>query len=183
MFRGQKRDRFQKTGFERDDSGAIVGLIVDQQLRLIHVDAAAGRRGPHATFDVGRVIGSMHARIAFNLSNPGAPGTNEAPIPFVSSNKFTFFDATGDVLGTIETDHGEGRTFRLALDGAPRQAALRFGAVQPILRGTGWFEGVEGLLADNSAVGIAPHAIATLYVLRIHDPKGKFRAGLRRPSC
>ena len=53
--------------------------------------------------------------------------------------------------------------------------ALRFGGFGPIKKGTGWFQGIEGLMSDNSVVGIAPHALATLYVLRIHDPDGRYR--------
>lgn len=184
VFRGQKRNRDQKTGFLFGLAGDIIGLRVNQQLRLIHIDAACGQRGrPRAAVDFGPVIGEMSANIRFNLTNPGAPGTDDAPIPFQSANTFTFYDGRGGVLGSIEADGGEGRTFRLSLPGAPRQAALRFGAFQPLLRGAGWFQGVEGMMTDNSAVGISPHAIATFYVLRIYDPRGKYRSALRDAWC
>jgi hypothetical protein len=184
MFRGQKRGHDQKTGFLFGPNGDIVGLFVQQQLRLIRIDSACGSGGrPHAAAEMGPVIGEMSANIRFNLTNPGAPGSNEAPIPFVSANKFTFYDCNGQPGGSIESDGGEGRTFRLVLPGAPRQGALRFGAFLPITKGTGWFDGIEGMMTDNSAVGIAPHAIATFYVMRIHDPRGRFRTSLREAWC
>ena len=184
IFRGQKKGHQQKTGFLFGPTGDIAGLDVQQQLRLIRIDSACGSGGrPHAASEVGPVIGEMTAHIRFNLTNPGAPGSNEAPIPFQSANTFVFYGCDGRPAGTIESDGGEGRTFRLSLPGAPRQAALRFGAFLPITRGTGWFDGIEGMMTDNSAVGIAPHAIATFYVLRIHDPRGRFRTALREAWC
>jgi hypothetical protein len=179
MFRGQKKDQTQKTAYSFGPRGEVNGLNVSQQLRLFHVDATAcGRGGLRSTYSVGPVIGRMTARIAFNLLNPGAPGTGLAPIPFKSYNEYTFIDRTGRVMGTFVADGGEGRTFNLKLSGAPGQRALRFGGFGPIEKGTGRFTGIEGLMTDNSVVGIAPHALSTLYVLRIKDPEGKYRAAV-----
>lgn len=178
VVRGQKRDRNQKTGFLFGAGGDIVGLNVSQQLRSIQIDAACNEQGlPRADARFGSVIGEMQANIRFNLTNPGAPGSDAAPIPFQSKNTFTFYDRRGGVLGEIDADGGEGRTFRLELPGAPRQNALRFGAFLPLLGGRGLFEGVQGMMTDNSVVGIAPHALATCYVFRIRDSHGKYRSG------
>ena len=130
----------------------------------------------------GRVIGSMRAEIRFDLFDPGAPGTALSPIPFASYNTFTFQDRDGGEIGSIVADGGEGRTFNLTLDGAPGQRALRFGGVGPLVRGTGAFEGIRGLMTDNSAVGVAPHALATTYVLRVADPDGRYREAFERAS-
>jgi hypothetical protein len=174
-FRGQKRDHNQKTEYVFAADGSITGLHVTQQLRDLQVDCAR-LRGSHvrARAELGPVIGSMTAQITFNLLNPGAPGTPTSPIPFKSYNTYTFFDVEGREIGTIEADGGEGRTFNLAFPAAPGQRALRFGGFGPIVKGTGWFHGIEGLMTDNSVVGIAPHALATFYVLRINDPEGRF---------
>jgi hypothetical protein len=175
VFRGQKRDRNQKTEYVFSSDGSITGLHVTQQLRDLQVDAAVLRGSQvRAAAQLGPEIGSMTAQITFNLLNPGAPGTGISPIPFKSYNTYTFFDREGKEIGTIEADGGEGRTFNLALPAAPGQRALRFGGFGPIVRGTGWFHGIEGLMTDNSVVGIAPHALATFYVLRINDPEGRF---------
>jgi len=176
VFRGQKRDHSQKTEYVKDQAGEITGLLVSQQLRALDVDCGPDYRGEiRASAQMGPVIGSMTARIAFNLLHPGAPGTRSSPIPFKSYNTYTFFDRDGKEIGAIEADGGEGRTFNLALKGAPGQQALRFGGFGPIVKGTGYFSGIQGLMTDNSVVGIAPHALATFYVLRINDPDGRFR--------
>ena len=180
VFRGQKKSAAEKTGFLFGPGGDIAGLRVHQELRLISIDSACNAEGrPRSSWNVGPVIGEMDARIKFNLTNPGAPGTNDAPIPFQSANSFRFFDGRGGAIGTLDSDGGEGRTFRLQLPESPRQNALRFGAFLPLTRGSGCFEGVRGIMTDNSVVGIAPHAISTLYVLRLDDPHGRFRLRLR----
>ena len=176
VFRGQKRDRNQKTEYIMGAGGEISGLLVHQQLRAVEVDCGRSARSDvRCSAQIGPVIGSMTARITFNLLNPGAPGTGSSPIPFKSYNTYTFFDRSGEEVGTIEADGGEGRTFNLTLEGAPGQRALRFGGFGPIVKGTGYFSGIQGLMTDNSVVGIAPHALATFYVLRINDPEGRFR--------
>ncbi len=180
-FRGQKRDRNQKTAYSFGPDGQVAGLDVHQQLRQVQLDAATrGRGGPRSVMSVGPVIGSMTARILFNLLNPGAPGTALSPIPFQSYNEYTFIDRDGYTVGSIEADGGEGRTFNLQLSGAPGQQALRFGGFGPIVKATGAFAGMEGLMVDNSVVGVAPHALSTLYILRVNDPDGKYRGAFSR---
>ena len=175
-FRGQKKDRTQKTAYNFGPNGQVAGLNVHQQLRQVQIDTAArGRGGARSVMNVGPVIGSMSARILFNLLNPGAPGTALSPIPFQSYNEYTFSAPDGRTIGTIVADGGEGRTFNLQLVGAPGQQALRFGGFGPIVKSSGFFEGMEGLMVDNSVVGVAPHALSTLYILRVNDPDGKYR--------
>ncbi|MEK6279434.1 MAG: hypothetical protein AABN95_03695 [Acidobacteriota bacterium] len=176
ILRGQKKDRRAKTSYSFGPDGQVNGLAVTQQLRLIEVDASSSRRGGlRSVKSVGPVIGKMDANIAFNLFNPGAPGTGLSPIPFASYNEYHFYDRDGDTVGSFVADGGEGRTFTMELAGAPGQRALRFGGFGPLMKGTGPFSGIEGLMSDNSVVGIAPHAIMTFYVIRINDPEGKYR--------
>lgn len=176
VFRGQKRDKTQKTEYSFGPDGKVRGLDVAQDLRRFDLDCAADRDGPRSVERIGPVIGSMAAQIRFNLFDPGAPGTALSPIPFQSYNEYTFADASGRTIGTIVADGGEGRTFQLALKDAPGQRALRFGGFGPLVRGTGAFEGIRGLMSDNSVVGVAPHALATCYVLRVADPDRRFRS-------
>jgi len=176
VFRGQKKDKYQETAYNFGPDGEVRGLNVAQELKIVHLDSAASaRRGLHSTMSAGPVIGGMTARILFNLSHPGAPGTARSPIPFQSYNEYTFLDRDGCCLGTIAADGGEGRTFNMKLAAAPGQGALRFGGFGPIVKGTGLFAGITGMMTDNSVVGVAPHALSTLYVLRIDDPSGKYR--------
>lgn len=178
MFRGQKRDRTQKTEYTFAPDGQPEGFTVEQQLRAIRLDVVRQGRGRvRAVKSVGQVIGRMTSRVFLNILNPGAPGTALAPIPFHTYNEYTLTDSEGRTLGSFAAEGGEGRTFNLRLTGAPGQMALRFGAFQRLTRGTGCFSGVEGLLTDNSAAGVSPHALSTLYVLCINDPDGRYRAG------
>jgi hypothetical protein len=178
LFRGEKKDR-AKTTYSFGPDGQVNGLNVEQQLRIFHVDfTSQGYKGLCSVMSIGEVIGQMTSKVMFNLFNPGAPGTAVAPIPFSAYNEFTFFDRQRRVVGSFVGDGSEGRTFNMELAGAPGQRALRFGGVGPLLKGTGCFRGMEGLMTDNSVVGVAPHVTSTLYVLRIIDPDGKYRAGL-----
>ena len=174
---GQKESRTSKTGYVRGRGDDIVGLDVEQQLRLLSTDCAEREQGRiHCASSLGPVVGKMTARIGFNLLNPGAPGTQVAPIPFSSYNRYTITDNDGTILGSFDADGNEGRTFTMSLAGAPGQRALRFGGFGPLLNGRGCFEGIAGQMTDNSVVGIAPHAIATSYVLRIFDRSGAYRS-------
>jgi hypothetical protein len=176
ILRGQKKDRRAKTNYNIGPDGQVNGLKVTQQLRLIEVDAAArGRNGLRTIKRLGPVIGKMGAKIVFNLFNPGAPGTALAPIPFQSFNEYTFYDRDDEPVSSFVADGGEGRTFTMQLAGAPGQRALRFGGYGPVFNGTGTCSGIDGLMSDNSVVGIAPHAIVTFYVIRINDPDGRYR--------
>jgi hypothetical protein len=177
VLRGEKESRSEKTTYNFGPNGDVTGLNVSQQLKLVSLDCAATRyRGLRASTSVGPVVGRMTSRILFNLLNPGAPGTGIAPIPFRAQNRYTFIDRDGRAIGGFAANGGEGRTFNLKLVGAPGQAALRFGGFGAITEGTGLFEYVKGLMTDNSAVGVAPHALSTLYTFRLSDPKARYRA-------
>jgi hypothetical protein len=140
----------------------------------VDADAACdGSAGPSAVATIGEAIGSMRATIGFNLFAPGGPGTAVTPAPFQSYNEFTFHAPAGG----LDADGSEGRTFDLAVSGLPGQRALRFGGFGPVLNGRGAFAGAAGLMADNSVVGIAPHALATLYLFRLDSPVGQPRTG------
>lgn len=175
LFRGQKRDAEQHTSYLFGPGGDVQGLLVEQLLHRIRIDApSAGAPQTHA--EVGEAIGRMTARIRFNLFSPDAAGTDLSPIAFQSFNHYTFLDREGRTVGSFAADGGEGRTFQLSLPAAPGQRALRFGGFGPVVSGDGPFAGLQGLMIDNSVVGVAPHALATLYVVRVEDPDGRFRA-------
>jgi hypothetical protein len=177
MFRGQKKNENVKTSFIFDSNGLPLGFKLKQELRILHVHSIRGsRRGLRSSVILGRVIGWMSSEVFLNILNPGAPGTSLAPIPFSSYNEFTFTDDDGNTIGSFAAEGGEGRSFNVKLAGAPGQQALRFGAFQTLAKGTGCFEGVQGLFTDNSIVGVAPHVTSTLYVACICDPEGRFRA-------
>ncbi len=157
----------------------MIGLNVSQVLRLVALDCGNTRPGGvKSQTTIGPVVGRMTSKILFNFLNPGAPGTAAAPIPFQADNEFAFVDRNGQTIGSFVTSGGEGRTFNMKLRGAPDQSALRFGGFGVISQGTGVFQGVRGLMTDNSVVGVAPHALSTLYTFRLSDPDGRYSSGI-----
>lgn len=156
-------------------NGQPVGLIVVQDLHLLELDFEARGRGLRTTDRTGAVIGQITATINFNSAAPG--GTNLAPIPFTTFDEFVFWDRTRTKIGSFTANSTEGRVFHIQLAGQP---GIRFGGVGEILNGTGPFEGIRGLMTDNSVVVFAPHVSASVYVLRVYDPEGRFRATVAR---
>jgi len=187
-FRGQKKNSTQKTQYTFDSNGEVNGLQLDPQIRLFYFDCAIDGRGEfRSTSSIGPVVGTMPAYIYFNVLNPGAPGTGDAPIAFHDYDDYIFF-GPGGTMGSFGFDGGGGRilnltneqggggqAFNLTLAGAPGQKALRFGGFGPVVNGTGQLAWFQGLTAHNSAVGIAPHVLSTAFIARIHDPKDKLR--------
>jgi hypothetical protein len=177
VFRGEKGGKGDRTEYRLGAGGRIVGLSVAQRLRTLDIDTSMGASSAvESRVHVGPIIGRMTAEITFDLLNPGGPGTAVAPAPFMSLNRYTFLDADGRPVGGLTADGNEGRTFTLDFAEAPGQRALRFGGFGPIVESAGGLAGVTGLMTDNSVVGLAPHALATSYVLRLDDPDSRFRA-------
>jgi hypothetical protein len=180
LFRGEKKSSQDKTHYQYGPEGQLEGFKVEQQLRIVRLDSTTRRPGGLcATRSVGPVIGRMTSQVFLNLIHPGAPGTASSPIPFRTRNEYTFIDDSGRTVGSFCTEGGEGRTFNMNLVNLPGQRALRFGAFQILSNGSGCFSGIRGLLTDNSAAGIAPHALSTLYMICINDPNGRYRAPSR----
>jgi len=153
--------------------GRPFGLIVKQGIELLDVDFTGGGRGgpPQGTQGFGPRIGEIIATIAFDPTAPG--GTDLDPVPFTYTIEFAFPDAKGGTIGSIYGDASEGRLFKTLVGGQP---AIRFGSTGRVLSGTGPFAGMQGLLTDNSLVVFTPHVSASVYVLRLNDPRGRFRA-------
>lgn len=150
--------------------GRPIGLIVQQGLRLHFMDCAVwGGRGLRAADRVGRLIGRITAYVVFDPQAAG--GSLLDPIPFVSYDEMVLFDEAGNPFGGITADSNEGRVFNLSISGQP---AIRFGGVGQIRGGSGPLEGIRGLMTDNSVVVFDPHVSASVYVLRIDDPDGRF---------
>lgn len=181
MFRGQATES-DKVAPLIGANGQLQGLNVAQQLRLFLTDASArGRGGLRSTSQIGQVIGEIDAQIIFNPSAPG--GGPLDPIPYTAYDEYKFTDSRGESVGSLFIDEGEGRTFNMPLAGAPGQPAIRFGGFGPILRGSGSLVGAEGLMTDNSVVSFTPHVSASVYVIRVNDPEGKYRVGGSGRDC
>ncbi len=154
--------------------GQLQGLRVEQGLRLLYLDFKAGKwHGLQSVTAVGELVGRIVAHVNFNPTAPG--GTSLDPIPFSTFDEFTFFDREGRNIGGFTGDSSEGRVFNILVGG---QGGIRFGGTGRLLSGTGPFQGIEGLLTDNSVVIFTPHVSASVYVLRINDPGHRFRQKL-----
>lgn len=170
MFRGQAVPSDPVTPRIGPD-GRPIGLTVVQGLRLLELDfKVRGRGGVQTTDRFGSVIGRITAQVNFDPTAPG--GTSLNPIPFSTFDEFVFFDREGRRIGGFTGDSSEGRVFNTQISGLP---GIRFGGVGQALTGTGPFEGINGLMTDNSMVLFSPHVSASIYLLRVEDPRGRFR--------
>lgn len=163
-----------------DQNGQFLGLKVEQGVTMITVDASyRARRGPQSVANLGPLVGKLSADIVFNPTAPG--GTLRDPIPFTTTDLLTFSDHAGQPIGSFVADLVDGRVFNLEIPPGSGQKAIRFGGTGPLQDGTGVFAGIEGLMTDNSVVMFTPHVSASVYVLRVHDPDGRYRSkpGLR----
>jgi hypothetical protein len=152
-------------------TGQPLGLIVEQGLRLFDVDLRVKEEGRLvSTASVGPPIGKITSIINFNPASPGGTALN--PIPFTNFDEFVFTDPQGRRVGGFTGTSSEGRVFLTQVAGQP---AIRFGGTGRILSGEGVFEGISGLLTDNSVVVFSPHVSASIYLLRIPDPARRFR--------
>jgi hypothetical protein len=149
------------------------GLVVQQGLRLHHLDCALRPDGLATSDRVGRVVGRITAYVTFDPSS--ASGASLDPIPFVTYDEMELWDADGAGLGRFVADSSEGRVFNLQISG---RQAIRFGGVGRLRGGDGELRELSGLMSDNSIVVFDPHVSASVYVLRIDDPEGRFAAAL-----
>jgi hypothetical protein len=162
--------------------GRLTGSNVHERLRLVHIGFDLGRddQGLRSRTEVGPVIAKLKTTLLFNPLDPVTPGTAEAPIPYQTrSGEFSFFDQNRQVFATAAADIVEGRAFTTNLPGAP-MPVFRMVGFGPLLSGTGTFQGISGMLSMNGAVSVFPRTLSNLYVFRINDPDGRFRAAVRK---
>jgi hypothetical protein len=159
--------------------GQLQGLKADQKMMLLYLDyGSEGHRGLRSSTKVGQTIGVLSGEIVFNPMDPGGT-TPFNPVPFTTYDTLTFYDREGRSVGSFGAHLIEGRTFYLEIPGASGTRGIRFGGFGPLMHGTGAFKGIEGMMTDNSVVNFTPHVGASIYVLRIHDQDGKYRATFR----
>jgi hypothetical protein len=116
------------------------------------------------------LVGTVSARLSFD------PLTL-CPVTPIQTRQgvFTFHDQAGNGLGTLPSDMTEGRSFRTSLSGR-LLPVFRFGGFGPILGGTGELAGARGIMTMNSVISVQPRTLSNLYVLRLDDPDGRYRA-------
>ena len=155
--------------------GKPAGLIVEQGLRMIEMDfTLRGPRSLDSAVQIGARFGNITAKVTFDVNAPG--GTVSDPIPFTSYDEFVITDESGNNVGGFTANTTDGRVFKTRIGG--KQDGIRFGGTGKILGGTGVFEGISGTMTDNSVVCFVPHVSASIYLLRVEDPLGKFASRL-----
>jgi hypothetical protein len=155
--------------------GQFLGLKVEQGVTTISVDASyRDRKGPRSVTSLGPLVGKLSADIVFDPTAPG--GTLLDPIPFTTADHLSFPGCPGEPIGGFLADLVDGRVFNLEIPKGSGQKAIRFGGTGQVREGTGVFEGIEGLMTDNSVVMFMPHVSASVYMLRLHDPECRYRA-------
>jgi hypothetical protein len=151
--------------------GSVVGATVHELLRLVRIDFdVKPTHGIRSRTLRGAITGSLRFTLSLDSRHPGAP------IPFQTRDGvFTFFDRERRAIGTLSASAVEGRAFGAEVAGAP-QPVLRVVGFGPFLEGSGIFAGVSGMLSLNGIISIPARSPSILYILRIADPRGAFRA-------
>lgn len=155
----------------------ILGSNVFELLRGAELDSAsdpAGRLRGGATR--GALAGSVSARLDFD------PLSLASITPIrTRCGIFEFHDRAGRSLGSLASDMIEGRSFRTRLEGM-LLPVFRFGGFGPIQGGSGEFAGARGIMTMNSVISVQPRTLSNLYVLRLDDPDGRYRAAAQNAS-
>ena len=143
-----------------------------QRLRLVHlgadVDSPDGLRS-HTW--KGPVVGRVTANLRFDAAEPAA--TSSIALTDV---QLAFTDPGGGLVASLAVDAAEGRAIRTSVQECP---LFRFGAFGVLTGGTGAFQGAEGMMTTNASISFAPRTDSSLYVIRMSDPGGRYRASLR----
>jgi hypothetical protein len=154
--------------------GRVVGASVHELLRLVRISFdVATPKGLRSKTSEGAIVGSLSFTLKFDSADP------RVPTPFQTTDSlFTFFDRERRAIGTLIANVVEGRGFLTELEGAPAPV-LRMGGFGPFLEGSGELGGASGMLSLNGIICIPVRTPSILYVLRVSDPDGKFRATIR----
>lgn len=158
----------------------VRGLNITTQLRTLNLDFAVSPQFQGKDFTIGkRVIGLEIGFGRGSVPEASPTGTPLNPFLFEGVAQYSFFDSTGNTVGTLLTNVIEGRRFDMPVPGAPGDLGWRFGFFGPIIYGTGCFEGAEGIFYGSSgSVFFSPpegQVVTHFYMARINDPDGKFR--------
>jgi hypothetical protein len=182
-FAGQKGEGpDQENRFSFAPDGQVRGMNVPTQLKKLWLDFVP--QGPEgfrcAELKTAEVVGREIGFGRGSIAGASPVGTPFDPFLFEGVAHYSFFDKRGRTIGAITTNVLEGRRFDMSLPGVAGQNGLRFGFFGPIIQGSGCFRGAQGMFygASGSIFNLPPgvHVVTHLYMARIHDPDGKYRA-------
>jgi hypothetical protein len=145
------------------DAGASV-----ERLAAVRI----GNDLPNAThlrslFRAGDVVGTARGPIAFD----GVEHRCAVPLDGMQ-RELVFTDGAGRRVASVTLNALEGTSQREALDGVPVNRTVAYGR---LAGGTGAFAGAEGVVTVDTAADDTG-ATTSLYVFRVADPEGRFRA-------
>jgi hypothetical protein len=152
----------------------IVGSQVSELLRRVELSFEVTGDSARSCTKEGPVVGSMTTTLHFNPLDPRPV----SPIQ-TTAGVFTFWDKDRRNIGTVSANMVEGRAMRTPLAGAP-MPVFRFAGFGPLLGGTGYFQGADGMMTMNSAISVFPRTLSNLYVFRFYDPNGRFREAMQK---
>lgn len=180
--KGQEQPGFQNH-FSFGADGQVRGMDITTQLKILHLDFAVPGNFQAARFATGKDVVGLEIGFGRGSVPEASPaGTPLSPFLFEGVAQYSFFDSNGKTVGSLLTNVVEGRRFDMTLPGAPGAPATRFGFFGPIIYGTGFFAGVEGMFYGSSGSVFypppGPHIVTHFYMARLNDSSGKFRAAV-----
>jgi len=171
----------QENRFSLGPDGLPRGMNIPVGLKRLYLQASVQSPAGFLSNDL-RTEEAIGLEIGFGRgSQPGAPptGTPISPFQFEGVAKYRFDDETGRTIGALTTNVVEGRRFDMSLLGL-QETAWRFGFFGPIILGHGCFRDAQGMFYGASGSFFQPppgiHVITHLYMARLEDPDGRFRA-------
>ncbi len=176
VLRGEKQDRYVRTEYGPPPGPGLVNLVTPAKMHSVKFPwTEHGRGGLRTRKEVGQTVADLRASVNLDILAP--PGTADRPNSFTTENTYTFRTPDGHEVGTVRAFVSFGKSFSLEFPSAPGQPGMRYGGYGPILSGSGVFAGAQGSVTVNSAIGIRPHALSMINVLRLVDPVGEYRPG------
>jgi len=153
------------------DRKIVIGRTVRERLRLVHFDFDLSTpAGLRSLTKEGSFVGTLETNLYFDTVSTATV----TPIQ-TTDGIFTFSKPDGETIGTISINLVEGRAIVTKMEGF-QMPLFRMVGLGPVLRGTGQFEGAEGMMVMNGVVSAFPRAASNLYIFRFYDPEGKINA-------
>lgn len=162
-----------------DQHGEVRGLNIPMNLKRGSVgfttQGAEGFR--YSQLEVGEVIGREEGFGRGSVAGATQIGTALDPFLFEGVARYSFKDASGEMVGAIKTNVLEGRRFDFNIKQLPGITAWRFGFFGPIIEGFGCLRGMTGMFYGASASIFNPppgdHVITHIYMARLFGTEEK----------
>jgi len=164
--RGEKRDSSVRTEYGEPPGEGLVSLVTPAMMRAVtHSCCSHSGGGIRVEMHRGNAVAHLEAFVTLDILAP--PGTAQNPNFFITRNVYSFIDSSGATVGRVIAQVVYGKSFATTFPELPNQPGMRYGGIGPVVETDGIFSGMSGTVAVNSAIGIAPHALSMLNVLRL----------------